>query len=314
MSNAKTANLIEWNDENTTEFGHKNRLYQHHLHENPIFSDEGLAKLIDAYPKENLEVFTMGDNPTGWGEWYLGRRGNLDGKSLLEAVKNGRIWLNLRKTNASSPEIQAICDEIFAEIAKRTDAKTFKHDMGLLISSPKAHVYYHADMPLVMLWQIRGIKKVYLYPAQEPLINDSELEAIAIKENDEQIQFKPEFEKYAYIHDLRPGEFLTWIQNCPHRIENHDCLNVSFSVEFLTAQSAWRANLLYANGCLRRFFGFKPEISKSIKILEPFKIIFARLVKLMGGYKGKSNLPKPCFSLDENELGKLHFDTKVAIK
>lgn len=305
--------LIEWNQENTKGFGYTNRLYNHHLHENPIFSDDGLAQLIDKYPKENLEVFTMGNDPIGWGEWYLGRRGNLDGKSLLEAVKKGRIWLNLRKTNSADPRIQEIADAIFNEIAEKTGAKTFKHDMGLLISSPKAHVYYHADMPLVMLWQIRGVKRVYLYPAKEPLINDRELEAIAIKENDEQIQFKPEFEQYAFVHDLKPGEFLTWIQNCPHRIENQDCLNVSFSIEFLTPNAAWRANLLYANGCLRRYFGFNPKIARSIRILEPFKIIFARIVKALGGYKGKNNLPKPCFSLDENDLGKLHFDTKVAI-
>lgn len=307
------AQLIEWNDENTKGFGETNRLFNHHLHEDPIFSDEGLAQLIDNYPKENLEVFTMGDNPTGWGEWFLGRRGNLDGKSLLEAVKKGKIWLNLRKTNSADKRIQEISDSIFSEIEKQTGAKTFKHDMGLLISSPRAHVYYHADMPLVMLWQIRGIKRVYLYPANEPLINDRELEAIAIKENDEQIQFRPEFEKYAFVHDLKPGEFLTWIQNCPHRIENQDCVNVSFSVEFLTPKAAWRANLLYANGCLRRYFGFNPKIALSNKFLEPFKIIFARIIKLLGGYKGKTQMPKACFSLDEEDLGKLHFDTKVAI-
>ncbi len=307
------SNLIEWNQENTKGFGYTNRLYNHHLHNDPIFSDDGLAQLIDAYPKENLEIFTMGMNPIGWGEWFLGRRGNLSGRHLLEAVKKGRIWLNLRKTNSASPHIQEICDKIFQEIHDNTDAKTFKHDMGLLISSPKAHVYYHADMPLVMLWQIRGIKRVYLYPAEEPLINDKQLEAIAIKESDEQLKFDPEFEKHAFVHDLQPGEFLTWIQNCPHRIENQDCLNVSFSVEFLTPKAAWRANLLYANGCLRRYFGLNPKINNSLKILEPFKILFARAIKFLGGYKGKSNLPQACFSLDEKELGKLHFDTNVAI-
>lgn len=311
MENANE-NLIVWEKETLNDFTKNDQLANHNLHNHPLFSDEGLIKIIDAHPKDRLEVFTMGYNPIAWGEWYLGRYKDLDGRALMEAVKAGRIWLNLRKCNCEESEVTDLCSQLFNEIKDHTNVATMKHDMGLLISSPNAHVFYHADMPLVMLVQIRGIKKVYLYPPNAPFINDNSLEGIALKEKDEQLQYNQDWDKDAYIHDLKPGEFLTWRQNAPHRIINHDCVNVSFSIEFLTPRAAWRANLLYANGCLRRYFGLKPSIESSLKILEPIKIIYARIVKLLGGYKGKNQLPTPKFTLDNKNLGQLHFDDGIA--
>ncbi len=304
-------NLIEWNDENTKDFGKKTTVFNHHLHESDFFSDENLIELIDNYPYDDLEVFTMGYNPKGWGEWFLGRRNFLSGKELLDAVKKGRLWLNLRGTNFTNPKLAELADKIFAEVKEKTGVSTFKHDMGLLISSPKAHVYYHADGPLVMLWQLRGVKRVYLYPAQKPCISDEQVEAILMRQQDEQLKFDETYEKYAFIHDLKPGEFVTWPQNCPHRIENQDCVNVSFSVEFLTPQAAWRANLIYANGYLRRVFGLNPSLEKSPKFLEPFKILLARVVKALGLYKGNPKLPTPSFDVDEKANGKIHFDQGI---
>lgn len=306
-----TTSQIVWREGTLSDFTFKDQIVNHNLHQSPLFTDEGLIKIIDAYPFDRLEVFTMGYDPRGWGEWYLGRRGNLDGRQLLEAVKNGRIWLNLRQCCEYNPLVKAESDKLFAEIKEKTGVATFKHDMGLLISSPNAHVYYHADMPPVLLVQIRGIKKVYLFPPNLPFISDKDKEAIAIKEHDEQLEYKPEWDETAFIHDLKPGEFASWRQNGPHRIVNHDCMNVSFSIEFMTAQSLWRANLLYANGCLRRYFGLNPSLEKSWKILEPLKIIYARIVKLMGGFKGHRSVRQPCFSLDETQLGVIHFDEGV---
>ncbi len=302
-------NIIEWEQDTLKNFTHDDYLVKHNLHEHPIFSDEGLIKILDAYPRDKLEVFTMGKDPHGWGQWCLGRHNNLSGAELMEAVKNGRIWLNLRGTNKAAPEVNEVCEALFNEIEQKTGVNTFKHDMGMLISSPNAQVYYHADMPLVLLVQIRGTKKVYLYPPEDPYLTDEQMESIAIKEKDEQLRPKPEWDNDCLlIHDLKPGELLTWRQNAPHRIENHDCVNVSFSTEFLTTEVLIRANTLYANGCLRRYFGMKPSFKNSPSFVNYLKVIYARIVKLMGGYKGKNTLPVPHFTLDKENLGKLNFD------
>ena len=48
--------------------------------------------------------------------------------------------------------------------------KTFKRNLGVLISSPNANVFYHADIQGQSLWQIEGVKSVYIYPRSEAFI------------------------------------------------------------------------------------------------------------------------------------------------
>ncbi len=303
--------LLTWTDTHKTQFSKQNLLFRHNLHQSELFSDEALIRLIDRYPAEKLEVFTMGYDPTHWGQWFVGRRNGLDGRALMEGVKAGRLWLNLRKVNHSDPAIASLCDDMFEEIKAQSGISTLKQDLGLLISSPNAHVFYHLDMPLVTLWQIRGVKRVYVYPPRDPFVSDRHLEGVALRESDEQIPFNSELDAGAEVYDFQPGEMLTWVQNAPHRIVNHGMVNVSLSIEFMTPKAIWRANVVYANGLLRRWFGLNPSMDTSPKFLEPFKVVFARAAKAMGGFKGHKSPLKPRFTLDADVPGLIHFDDGV---
>ncbi len=303
--------LLNWTQEHARRFTRDNLLFDHSLHTSDLFGDEALISLIDRFPREGVEVFTMGYDPATSGQWFFGRRGNLDGRALLEGVKAGRLWLNLRKVNHHDPTVNALCERMFEEIAAKTGVSTLKPDLGLLISSPGAHVFYHLDMPLVMLWQLRGIKTIHVYPAAAPCVRDADLEAVALRESDEQLPFDPAWDRMALIHDLKPGEMMTWVQNAPHRIVNGDMVNVSLSIEFMTPKAIWRANLVYGNGLLRRWFGLKPSLNKRVLWLEPFTVALARIVKLTGGYRGNKSPLKPRFSLDAARPGVLLFDDGI---
>ncbi|MFT4075014.1 MAG: hypothetical protein QM647_05715 [Asticcacaulis sp.] len=309
--------LINWTPEKQRAFTRENLVFTQNVADSPLFTEEALIELIDRYPRESLEIFTMGYDPTVFGEWYLGRRTTregieLDGRALMEAVKHGRLWLNLRRVNHSDPAVGALCDQIFREVAEKTGTHNLKTDLGLLISSPNAHVVYHLDMPMVMLWQIRGVKKVCLYPADAGFFSDRQIEGIALRESDENLPYETAFDDKALIHDLKPGEMLTWPQNAPHRIVNGDMVNVSLSIEFMTPRALWHANVIYANGLLRRLFGLNPSLKRSPKILEPLKIVFARAYKLLkGGFKGHKSPLKACFSLDPKWPGTIVYDEGV---
>ncbi|ESQ85909.1 hypothetical protein AEAC466_01645 [Asticcacaulis sp. AC466] len=309
--------LINWTPETQRAFTRENLVFTQSVADSELFSEEALITLIDRYPRDSVEVFTMGYEPTIFGEWYLGRKTasdgtELDGRALMEAVKAGRLWLNLRRVNHADPAVGALCDAIFKEVAEKTGTHNLKTDLGLLISSPNAHVVYHLDMPMVMLWQIRGVKTVYLYPADAGFFTDRQIEGIALRESDENLPYEAAFDRKALIHDLKPGEMLTWPQNAPHRIVNGDMVNVSLSIEFMTPRALWRANVIYANGLLRRLFGLNPSLASSPKILEPFKVVFARLYKMAtGGFKGHKSPLKPAFSLDPARPGTIIYDDGV---
>lgn len=231
---------------------------RHGLAADPAFSDAGLAALLDRYPRSSLGAFTMAEDSGDWRSWRRAPAPDLDGAAMLRAVQEGRLWLNLRAAHKADPALKDRLDALFAGVEAATGVKCVRRDLGVLISSPLAHVTYHFDMPLVMLLQIRGEKRVRLYPATEPFLLPEQAEALALGLSEEQTPFDPAWDAHARIVDLKPGDLVTWPQNAPHRVENGPMLNISLSVEFLTAEAFALANVRYANGLMRRVLGLRP--------------------------------------------------------
>jgi hypothetical protein len=243
------------------------------------WSDAQLARLIDAYPREKLGVFLTADDPCNPQSWRRGRAGELSGAELLTRVHEGRIWLNMRQSNLHLPDLAAIEGEIVADV--RRDApglRTFKRDLGLLISSPRAQVLYHFDIAMVALFHLRGQKRFYLYPAAAPHLTQQMVEKAVLRETHEMLQFDPAFDRAAEMLDLLPGQFVSWPQNAPHRIVNGPDLNVSLSLEFMTPRAVLRANQHYANGVLRRH-GHQPALAGDYTPMGLGKALLARVMK-----------------------------------
>lgn len=274
--------LTDWDAEKAQGFSKKNIIAKHNLHEREMFSDDGLIELLDRYPREQLGIYTMGKDPTKRQALRAGTAEGLSGSDILEAVKHGRIWLNLRKANLALPDYRDLCADMFGDIeAQSPGVKTFKQDMGVLISSPDVQVYYHFDVPLVTLWQVRGVKRVWLYTPKEPFLLDEDIERVVLKETEEEVPFELAFDDSAQIIDLEPGLMATWPQFGPHRIVNHGVMNVSLSCEFQTYMSLVRANAAYANGVYRRNFGMTPSIYGNSGAELHFKAFSARVFKML---------------------------------
>jgi hypothetical protein len=75
---------------------------------------------------------------------------------------------------------------------------------------------------------------------------------------------------------------VTWKQNAPHRIENGPMLNVSISIEFMTPPALMRANVIYANGVLRRRMGMSPRVQNGFGPTALGKLAVARGAKALG--------------------------------
>jgi hypothetical protein len=290
---------LDWASGDAEAFNTRNVTVGHDLHQRPLFTDEQLATLLDRYPRDRLGVFTMGDDPEAWETWRRGGAGGLDGAALLEQVKAGRLWLNLRGVNRVVGEYADLSDEIFAAVEADTGKRTLKRDVGLLISSPKAQVFYHLDVPLVMLWQLRGEKRVRLYPPSAPFFDEAQIERIVLGVAAEQFAYDPAWDAHCEVVDLKPGMMVSWPQNAPHRIENGDCLNLSLSIEFMTPQALVRANVLYANGLLRKALGGRPKASAGIGPATLAKLAIARGHKLLARRGGPGLVLPESFRLDE---------------
>lgn len=262
----EAAILTDWEPRHADLYGEHILHLRHRLHQSPLFQDDALADLIDKLPREFYHVNTMDPAVHAPGTWRDGEIADTPGRDVLEAVRTGNIWVLIQRVGEIHPDYGRLVDEIFEEFEGRVPGlKTFKQKMSILISSPKVQVYYHCDIPGQSLWQIRGTKRVYVYPNKAPFLQPEAMEKIVLNEADEQhTPYEPWFDDYAEIIELTPGHMLHWPINAPHRVVNNDCVNVSFTTEHWTSPLRNRYVNLYANGLLRRNLGWQnPGMSES---------------------------------------------------
>ncbi|NND49407.1 MAG: hypothetical protein HKN60_04065, partial [Rhizobiales bacterium] len=248
--------FVDWDADTTANWGNEIVQIGHRLHQSPLFTDEALAKLIETYPREHYDLHTMTVAESGHHaeSWREGDLGTSSGMEVLNAIKSGNIWLNLRKVMLVSEPYRALLEQIFSEVEGNIPGlKTFKHNFGILMSSPTAQVFYHSDIPGQSLWQIRGRKRVFVYPIEAPFITPEAIEKIILNEADEQdMPYSPWFDEQATIFDLEAGQMLHWPLNGPHRVVNLDCFNISVTTEHWSPEIRASYACHYANGILRR--------------------------------------------------------------
>ena len=289
---------ISWAERNQHAYGRQIIKARHSLHNSPLFCDASLAALLDTYPRDRLGIWTFAEHGEGEEAPVRGTAPDMSGEDLLEAVRRGRIWLNLRAANQLVPDYAHTSDSIFDSIEDASGRRVFKRDMGILISSPGVNVHYHLDIPQVALFQVRGEKTLWLYPPTEAYAPSERVEAIAMRTCEEGLHFKDAFDEAAKQVKLKPGMALTWPQMAPHRVQNGDMMNVSLSCEFMTLPGLIRANAVYANGRMRKQFGAKPSMPTSLTPATLGKAAFARLLKHTSPRHPLKTPTPPSFTID----------------
>lgn len=253
-------NPIQWTEEQYSSFGLIPQVSPHRYHESALFDEPNLIKLLDSHPRARLQAFTMGEDPTRRDEWNcVDIPDDMDGATMLQAVKNGRLWLNVTRIDNYNEEFADLITGMYDHLSDRCDHLQNPKSAynTLLISSPGAQVYYHLDAEPNMLWHLRGQKRVWLYPAMDTRFTPQDyLEDIFAGEVDENLPFELSFDEAADEHLLNPGDVASWPHNAPHRIQNLD-MNVSLATSYYTPAIYRRQYTQLANRFLLRGFGIK---------------------------------------------------------
>ncbi len=268
-----------WPETTRTRFAREAVAGTHTLGDGDQFCDDGLVNLLDRYPRERLAIWRFGPQTGPYATLELGSAGDVAGRDILDVLRAGNIWINLRAASDHLPALASIGDALFSAIEAASGRRTLKRDVGVLLSSPGVHVHYHLDIPLVALVQVRGEKRLHLYPSEARFAPDDTLEAVVLREREEDVSYTPAFEADATVFDLVPGQMVTWPQFAPHRVQNGPMMNVSLSCEFMTWPALIRANAVYTNAQMRRRLGLGQVRRTRIGPLTLAKAAAARLLK-----------------------------------
>ena len=90
--------ITDWKPEHAEKYSKETLILKHRLSKSRLFSMKALGELIDRYPVEHYSLNTMGYDPEN-PVWREGTIENFSGKQVIDAIKNGRMWLNLRRVN-----------------------------------------------------------------------------------------------------------------------------------------------------------------------------------------------------------------------
>ncbi len=273
---------------------------RHRAHLSSLFSDAALTRLIEATPREKIHVNTMPRDVRDPRLWREGDLGGLSGAEVMEAVARGNLWLHLRRVQETDPAYGELLDALFAEIADHVPGfRSYRRSMSVLVSSPKMSVAYHSDVPGQSLWQARGRKRAYVYPAAAPFLPQRALENIILKrDRDTDLPYNASFDAQAMVVDLEAGDWATWPRACPHRIVNEDCVNISFTTEHWTDDLRAGYAVDYANGLLRPWLGDR-DLSRKVHgpaALVKFGVAGAH--KALTGQLGRRRPPRLDLNID----------------
>ena len=236
---------------------------RHRLQALDWFDDSGLAEIIDQHPRHALSICGMTDR--GVAGWTEGRLGDLDGAAIVSAIARGKFWLNVRRIYQHQARFGELVDALYEELAILDPAwNPGWRNATLLISSPTAYVNYHLDVPSNLLWHIRGVKRVWVYPREsEQVVTAEDLAATVAQRRTEMLRFEPSMDGLAEQRDLHPGDFIAWPQHSPHRVDNLEGLNVSLSTEHLTPEGRKRIRVLQANYALKTYLGMPTRATET---------------------------------------------------
>jgi len=236
--------LVRWTRDEALAYGHQVVLAKHGAHELELFDDAGLL--------ERLQAFTMGTDPLRRNEWQPVDTAGASGRDLWAALKTGRLWFNMLQIHLVDRRYRDLIARLYGELSEQCPGfRPQRMSCTLIVSSPTSLVYYHADAQPNLLWQLRGTKRIWVYPAKDrSLVDQDVMEDIFANLADEEIPYLSEFDNKARAYELHPGEVLSWPQNSPHRVTNLEGVNISLSTVHETEESN-RRKLVY---CANRFF------------------------------------------------------------
>jgi len=248
--------MPDWLPAHGERWGRSPQCIPHRLHEHPLFSPTALSALIESYPRGNYSLILTNRNDGEARRWSEGYIDGVRGRDVIDAIAAGSLWLNLREVDRVDGRYAELMAGAYEELARRMPGfEPSAIKMGILISSPRARVHYHCDLPGQMLWQIQGRKRAWIYPPEPPYLLDEWLEDIALTGFELRMTHDPAFDEAAAVFDLAPGGMLNWPLNSPHRIENADCLNISVTTEHWTPHNRRSQQVALANAVLRHSFG-----------------------------------------------------------
>jgi hypothetical protein len=252
-------------------------LLSHGLTDHPLLRLDSLAGLAQRMRSEDVEYYP-GDTPFGVDP----RTAPGNGLSVVETIR--RIeecgsWMVLKFVEQD----EAYCEfllTLLAPLEGTIGARTgpmMKPRGFIFITSPNSVTPLHFDPEHNILLQVRGTKKMTIFPPDDQEIVPTEEHERYHAGGHRNLPWREELADHGQRFDLEPGRAVHVPFMAPHWVQNGPGVSVSFSI---TWRSQWSYREEYAhrmNGLLRRA-GLRPAPPKRFPHQNHLKSLSFRVI------------------------------------
>src|SRR4051794_11770034 len=112
-----TKTLLKWTGEEAAAYGREVVLAKHGADELALFDDAALLDLLENYPRDRLQAFTMGTNPLDRSEWQPVDTAGASGRDLWTALHAGRLWFNVLQVHLVDRRYRELIEGLYGELS-----------------------------------------------------------------------------------------------------------------------------------------------------------------------------------------------------
>jgi len=230
----------------------------HHLVDHPLFTLPRLIELSQVLPERKVE-YNSGELPVSQDPKSTPRNG-LAIDETIRRIEECRSWMVLKNVELDG-EYAELLQQCLSEVRHHSDRVSagMKHQAGFIfISSPGSVTPYHIDPENNFLLQIRGQKRVYMFPQDDrEILTEENLEKF-FTGGHRNLPYETWYDERSEQFELNPGDGLHFPVAAPHWVQNGPEVSISFSITFQTQDSSDRKSLHRLNSGLRKF-GITPS-------------------------------------------------------
>ncbi|QDT01889.1 hypothetical protein K227x_02580 [Rubripirellula lacrimiformis] len=237
----------------------------HRLGELSVFTDLGLASIIDRYPRSAIEITMTGTDPSHPSELQYCDPGTRSGLDLIQILRGGQLVLTLKDAHRHVPFLGSMTDRLIDEYSEcRHLGATKSHQCDVQIRSPDTQAYLSIGSRPSIRWQVRGSQQIRKYPFLGTAIDPNAIGRKLYRSGDRSVScyFEPAMDDCCDLIDLDAGQMFAVSPHQPSRSIVGDSLSVSITTRYVDETWLRNRSMVAGHDILRQFMDTKLSIAE----------------------------------------------------
>ena len=227
-------------------------LLAHRLLDHPLFELEALIEFAQRMRPVDVE-YNRGDLPVGLDPAATPSNG-LSVADTIRGIEQCGSWMVLKFIEQDAG-YESLLHKLLAELEPLVIPATgrmLKREGFIFISSPGAVTPFHFDPEHNILLQLRGRKRMTVFPAADEAMVPGEAHEAFHLGGHRNLRWHEEFARNGRPFDLAPGEAIHVPVKAPHWVKNGPEPSISLSITWRSDWSYREADARGLNAMLRR--------------------------------------------------------------